>query len=519
MRIKRGLRLIPRRDQSICGMLGTVWLSAIATATFMLPIGTPSLAQNSATTQPEVLSQANSLALCPAQLGAAISAIADRPQFARSRWGILVQPLFAKGSSAALYARDARHYFIPASNAKLVSTAAVLYRLKSQYRIRTSVYRVAAPTGQVVLRVMGRGDPSLTKAELKRLAQQLSQQGIRRIDRLIGDDSYFNGAEINPNWEWGDLQGGYGATVNGLMVNQNAINLQIAPQALGKPLQVQWEDPTEAIGWQMVNTSRTVATNEPEFLDVGRDLSNPTLRLQGQLRVGSATEPVAVSIPDPAQNFLQKFRTALAAEKITLVQTSVTTRPAPQPETEIAFIQSPPLATLLAETNQESNNLYAEALLRTLGKVSANPGNASPLESGLTSIKTTLTSLGVDGTGYHLVDASGLSRLDRVSPEAIVQTLQVMSKVPEASIYRASLAVAGKSGTLRDRFTGTPAQGILQGKTGTIQGAVSLSGYLTPPNYPPLVFSILVNHADTSFANLRGAIDEIVLILTRLKPC
>lgn len=519
MRIKLGHRLIPQMCQPSSGLSGAGWLSAIATATFILPISPPSLAQNPAMMQPEVIAQATSSALCPAQLGAAISAISDRPQFARSRWGILVQSLSSQGSGAALYARDARHYFIPASNAKLLSTAAVLARLKPQYRIRTSVYRVAAPTGQVILRVMGRGDPSLTNAELKRLAQQLSQQGIRRIDRLIGDDSYFNGAEINPNWEWGDLQGGYGATVNGLMVNQNAINLQIAPQSLGKPLQVQWEDPSESIGWQIVNTSRTVATNEPEFLEVGRDLSNSVLRVQGQLRVGSVTEPVAVSIPDPASNFLKQFRTVLASEKIILVQASVTTRPTSQPETEIAFVQSPPLATLLAETNQESNNLYAEALLRTLGKLSANPGTTSPLESGLTSLKTTLTSLGVDGTGYHLVDASGLSRLDRVSPEAIVQTLQVMSKVPEASIYRASLAVAGKSGTLRDRFTGTSAQGILQGKTGTIQGAVSLSGYLTPPNYPPLVFSILVNHADTSFANLRGAIDEIVLILTRLKPC
>jgi D-alanyl-D-alanine carboxypeptidase/D-alanyl-D-alanine-endopeptidase (penicillin-binding protein 4) len=502
-----------------CGLFVTGWLSAIATATVWLPNTAPAWAQSLAHASPQFLAQATGSIICPAQLGAAISAIVERPQFARSRWGIVVQPLSVKGTSPPLYTRDARYYFVPASNAKLLSTAAILYRLKSQYRIRTSVYRVADPTGQIVLRVVGRGDPSLTNAALKLLAQQLSQQGIRRIDRLLGDDSYFNGAEVNPNWEWGDLQGGYGATVNGLMVNQNAIDLQIVPQGLGQPLQVRWENPSEAAGWQIINTARTVAATEPEFLDVGRDLSKPILRVQGQLRVGSAAEPVAVSISDPAQNFLQQFRTALAAEKITVAQAEVTTRPASQSEPEIAFVQSPPLATLLAETNQESNNLYAEALLRTLGKVSVNASNSSPLELGLSNVKATLAGLGVDGSGFILVDASGLARQDRVSPDAIVQTLQVMSKVPESSIYRASLAVAGKSGTLRDRFIGTPVQGILQGKTGTIQGAVSLSGYLTPANYSPLVFSILVNQSDASFSTLRGAIDDIVLVLARLKPC
>jgi serine-type D-Ala-D-Ala carboxypeptidase/endopeptidase (penicillin-binding protein 4) len=470
---------------------------------------------------PTQLAQGNATqAICPAQLNSAVNAILDRPQFRRSRWGVLIQTEAQAGKSATLYTRDAQRYFIPASNTKLLTTAAALTQLKSQYRIRTSVYKVATTNNQTILRVVGRGDPSLSKAELQSLAQQLSGQGIQKIDRLIGDDSYFGGTVIHPSWEWGDLQAGYGATVNALMVNQNAIDLTLFPQKLGQPLRVQWNDPGDAMGWQIVNTSRTVDAKEPEFLEVGRDLGKPILQVTGQLRVGAAPEPVAIAVPDPAQNFLQQFRRALATRKITVVQSIVTATANAEAMTEIAFVQSPPLATLLAETNQQSNNLYAEALLRQIGKVSAAknaPSNA--LEAGLVTLQSILSQLVVSSDSYRLVDGSGLSRHNLVSPEALVQTLQAMAIAPEAKVYRASLPVAGVSGTLQSRFQNTPAQGIVQAKTGTLSGAVGLSGYLNAPSYQPLVFSILVNQSTESTSTLRSAVDEIVVLLTRLRSC
>jgi serine-type D-Ala-D-Ala carboxypeptidase/endopeptidase (penicillin-binding protein 4) len=494
---------------------------ALILFTVALPL--PAIAQASPTVQaPEnlQLTQASPGSnLCPAQLNGAINTVVNRVPFRRSRWGILVQTLATQGKYTTLYDRDGQHYFTPASNTKLLTTAAALTQLKSQYRIRTSIHRVAATNNQTVLRVVGRGDPSLTPKELQSLAQQLSQKGIKRIDRLIGDDSYFGGAIVNPNWEWGDLQAGYGATVNSLIVNQNAIGLTLFPQTLGQPLRVQWDDPTEAAGWQVANTSRTVDAQAPEFLEVGRDFSKPILQIKGQLRVGAESETVTVAVADPAQHFLQHLRRALIAQQIPVGQTLVTTTASSIPEPEIAFVQSPPLATLLAETNQESNNLYAEALLRSLSKIpptnTANPG----LETGLANLKTTLSRLGVDASGYSLVDGSGLSRLNLISPTALVQTLQAMATAPEAKIYRASLAVGGESGTLRNRFRNTPAQGNLQAKTGTLTGAIALSGYVNPPGYQPLVFSILVNQSTEPTPSLRSAIDEIVLLLTQLKSC
>jgi D-alanyl-D-alanine carboxypeptidase/D-alanyl-D-alanine-endopeptidase (penicillin-binding protein 4) len=127
--------------------------------------------------------------------------------------------------------------------------------------------------------------------------------------------------------------------------------------------------------------------------------------------------------------------------------------------------------------------------------------------------------LGVDPESYVIVDGSGLSRHNLVSPEAIAQTLQLMAQTSQARVYRDSLPVAGVSGTLKNRFRNTAAQGNIQAKTGGMTGVSALSGYLNIPGYQPLVFSIIVNQSDQSFATLRQAIDEIVLLLTRLRAC
>ncbi|MGV0024521.1 D-alanyl-D-alanine carboxypeptidase/D-alanyl-D-alanine endopeptidase [Phormidesmis priestleyi] len=447
---------------------------------------------------------------CPSQLPGAIAAILDRPDFARSRWGVLIQS--EKG--ATLYDREAQRYFIPASNTKLLTTAAALHKLGSQFRIRTSVYGVRSQTGWA-LRVAGRGDPTLTDTQLKTLAQQLSRQGIRQVEQLVMDDSYGQGDAILPDWTFGDAQAGYGAPVNSLIVNENAIGLSLIPQAIGQPLRVQWDDPNEGKGWRIENNSVTVAANAPESLDVGRDLSQPILKVRGQLRVGAASESVSVAIVNPAQNFLQHFRQALASEKITVKQAIVVTRPGAIAGSEVAFVESPPLSAIIKTTNQDSNNLYAESLLRMLGA----KGNTTTIGQGMTTLTTTLRTLGVNSSSFLLVDGSGLARQNLVSPQALVQTLQAMAKHPAANIYRSSLSTAGVSGTLQNRFQGTAAQGIVQAKTGTLTGVTALSGYLTPPGYSPIVFSLIVNQSTNSATVQRDAIDEVVLLLTRLRSC
>jgi D-alanyl-D-alanine carboxypeptidase/D-alanyl-D-alanine-endopeptidase (penicillin-binding protein 4) len=471
-------------------------------------------------------------AICPAQLGGVINAIlqgrhseiAKRPQFLRAHWGISIQTLSTRDGGSTLYATNAQHYFLPASNLKLLTTAAALRKLGSQFRIRTSVYGVGSSL-VAALRVQGRGDPSLTDAQLRVLAQQLRRQGVRQVNQLIGSDDYFRGPILNPSWEVEDIQADYGAPVNSLILNQNAVELKLHPQAIGQPLRVEWANPIEAKSWRIDNSAIAVAATEPGSVNVSRDLGRPVIQISGQLPVNSEPESIAVAVPDPAQHFLRHFRQALLAQQISVNQTQVAPSRA-MGERELAAVDSPPLAQLLVETNQESNNLYAESLLRTLG---IDPEESLPnrskvtmdsaTERGLAVVKTTLTGLGVNPEGYVMADGSGLSRHNLVSPEALVQTLKAMAKLPEAATYRASLPVAGVSGTLQNRFRNTPAQGILHAKTGTLSGVSALSGYLNSPNFQPLVFSILVNQSDQPSPVLRQAIDEIVLLLTRLRSC
>ncbi|HEY9727512.1 MAG TPA: D-alanyl-D-alanine carboxypeptidase/D-alanyl-D-alanine-endopeptidase, partial [Chroococcales cyanobacterium] len=169
--------------------------------------------------------------ICPAELATAIDAAIERPPLHRARWGILIEPLSLGARSRVLYSHNAERYFIPASNAKLLTTAAALRQLSSGFKIRTSVYDMGAG----VLRVLGRGDPSLTDVQLRELAQQLKHQGIREIKHLLVDTSYFQGDVVNPNWEWEDVQSYYGAPVSSLILNQNAVDLTLSPQQPGQP--------------------------------------------------------------------------------------------------------------------------------------------------------------------------------------------------------------------------------------------------------------------------------------------
>lgn len=454
--------------------------------------------------------------VCPAQLGDRVSAIVNRPEFARLRWGILIQTQ-SPDPPTTLAAHDAERYFIPASNAKLLTTAAALTQLGSEFRIRTSIYQVDATASGVVLAIVGRGDPSVTDAELRQLAQQLSDRGITTIDQLIADDHYIRGETANSTWEWEDIQAGYGAPASSLMLNQNRINLTLVPQAVGQPLRVEWETPTAGRGWQIDNQSQTVEATAPEFLQVGRDLTRPVLVVRGQLRVNAAPEPVAVAVTQPSQNFLDRFRQILTAQQIRVHQVAIAPTAVSANLPEVAAIESPALASLIQVANQRSNNIYAEAILRSLG--ATNPDATSHLDAGLAALNLALTRLNISPDSYHLVDGSGLSRRDLVSPVALVQTLQAMARSPYATVFRDSLAKAGESGTLRNSFRNTPIQGRLRGKTGSLTGVTTLSGYFDPAHYSPLVFSILVNQANTAIDDATNAIDEILLLMAQLQDC
>ncbi len=466
--------------------------------------------------------------LCPAQLTPAIQAILNRPIWQRSHWGVLIEQIGSSSDSLTVsFAHNAEQYFTPASNVKLLLTAAALHRLGADFRIPTVVYAVKAQPQQTVLMISGLGDPTLADKELEDLAQQLSQAGIRQVDQLIADDRAFQDSTLNETWAIEDLSAGSIVPISSLMVNRNVVPLRATSQKVGEPLQLNWLNAEDAGRWRVVNQTWTVAIDAPEFVHV--QVSDNQLTLKAALAVGSEPETIDVPVPNPTRYFLERFQLALAQHQIQVIKTT-TAQDVGRAEiapTAIAKVESPPLRTLITEINQHSDNVEAEALLRVLGTQYKSEGQASETlttaEKGVAAVQQALTEMGVDPQTYQLVDGSGLSRQNLVSPQAIAQTLSAIANSPNAEVFRNSLAKAGESGTLASRFAGTEAVGRVWGKTGTLTGIAALSGIIQSsnpqPHESPLVFSILVNQSEQPSAAIRQAIDEIVLLLVRLHHC
>lgn len=455
--------------------------------------------------------------ICPAELPTAIDSIIADPLFERARWGILVQPLM---SQRPLYSHNGDRYFIPASNVKLLTTAAALLKLGSQFRIRTSIYGTMSSPNVTSLRVVGRGDPTLTSDDLQELAQQLLAQGVRRSQLEVAE-GYLKGPALHPSWEWDDIYAYYGAAANSLILNQNTFTLTLVPQRFGQLVKIIGSDPIAMGQWRIENQAVTATAGTPYGVEISGVLGQPVLKVTGELAIDEPPDVWNLAIADPSRYFLESFHRILLQTGITVEQARVTsafpghgireqTSLAASVDSwgvELAAVESPSLAKLVQETNRSSNNLFAEVLLQLLG------------DGGFDTVKQELAALGVAPDSFLVVDGSGLSRHNLVSPEALVQVLRLMTQTTVARAYQQSLPVAGVSGTLKRRFQGTSLQGNMQAKTGTLNGVTALSGYLTPPNYQPLVFSILLNQSNQSAALGRAAIDKIALLLERLSYC
>jgi D-alanyl-D-alanine carboxypeptidase/D-alanyl-D-alanine-endopeptidase (penicillin-binding protein 4) len=174
----------------------------------------------------------------------------------------------------------------------------------------------------------------------------------------------------------------------------------------------------------------------------------------------------------------------------------------------LATLPSPPMRDLIAATNIPSENFYAEMLLKALG---AHYGANGSTAAGVAVVRATMATFGVHP---RLTDGSGLSRLDRTTPRQVVRLLQRMDGQDTATTWRASLPVAGRSGTLRKRMRSTAAAGRCAAKTGTLIGVSALSGYCTTTGGVRLAFSFLENRVCASCA--KKVEDRMVSVLARL---
>jgi len=452
----------------------------------------------------------------PDALRRALERILDRPAFAPAFWGIEVRSL---KTGRVLFARNADKNFRPASTLKLVTTAAILDALGPDARLRTTVETtgrldgLGRILGDVFL--VGRGDPSLFSgptsgsgaiAPLPELAEALRAAGVRRIEgRVVGHEGAFTGDRRGSDWAWEDLTWSYGAEVSALSLNDNSVDLRLVPgERPGDPAVLEAEPRSSY--YAVVSTVATAPAGTKKELTLARDAGGNRIRLAGSLPLGETWEG-KVALEDPALYAATVFGELLEARGIRVAGAAATSsEPRPVASRVVAAHDSPPLVEMLKVVNKESQNLHTEMLLRLLGQRAKGEGSVA---MGHEAARAFLARMGVPGEGWGLEDGSGLSRSDLVSPHGLVALLVAMDRHPYAEAFKESLAVMGVDGTLKDRLRGTPVEGRILAKTGTLKRANALAGYATTPSGERLAFSIVVNNHTVPGREAVAAIDEI----------
>ena len=468
--------------------------------------------------------------------------IAASPAARTAFWGIRIVDL---ASGKTLYEANPDHFFVPASNTKLFTTAMALERLGPDFAFRTRIVADGPPDaeGRIhgALRLVGGGDPNLSAraipyrigpttgnatgnplAAIADLADQVAARGVKRIEGdVVGDDTWYVWEPYAVGWSIDDPRSDDGPAISALTLNDNTLTLSIRPgAAVGDPAVLTVNPPVEY--YLLENRIRTVAAGGDRRVRMERIPGSRDVRLWGTLPLRDGGQEMLLGIDDPALYAAAALRQALEERGIA-VGGSIRTRhlypdqaiePAPAPAEELglelASRISAPLLEDLRITDKVSQNLHAELALRAVGRARRGIGS---FEVALEEEKAFLAEAGIEPGAYNLLDGSGLSRLDLVTPAAVVKLLRYMYDSPARDNWISLLPVGGQDGTLATRFGDGAAAGHIHAKTGSLSHVSALSGYAEKPGGQWVAFSILVNNYNGSAAEVRGVMDGICSLI------
>lgn len=466
-----------------------------------------------------ILSVAAILAIAPVEQGATQVRPAALPTVAQSlqtrveavlarvgpgvRFGLFVAD--ERGAEMIAIAPDQR--FIPASNTKILTTAAAFATLPGSdapdVAGGASVRLDGGRVPHVVL--TGHGDARMSSAPdcvadcLATLADAVAAR-TRVVRDVVGDETLFPDERWSPGMSWNNLSGRSGTAASALSLDDNEFVLRVLPGAVGAAPRV------EASSYYTVENRARTSSASNAALNFDRLPGSRVVRLSGTIGAGAGAQLIRLAIDNPAHYAAWRLRTLLEARGVR-VTGAVATRHRPlssvddpalrgaappmrPPQTPaLARLVPPPLAADLLLTNKVSQNLHAELLFRRVGRIA---GTGS-IADGRAAVAAMLARAGVPRTAWDISDGAGMSTYNRLSPRGMTTFLRWTQVQPWGAAWRATLPVGGVDGTLGRRFVGTPLQGRVFAKTGSLNATSALSGFMTARSGRTLAFSMFAN--------------------------
>lgn len=400
------------------------------------------------------------------------------------------------------YSRNPDTAVIPASNGKLAISAAGLDTFGPSHTFKTYLVREGSD-----LWIIGTGDPALGDPKIAESygrtptsvfddwADALVRRGVKEIPgRLMYWDGAFDEQLVHPNWNRDFLVDWYAAPVSGLNFNDNCIDVTAYPTEAGQPARLEIVPPASP-AYELVNQSVTNGEGEPA---IERAPAAPSFTVKGGIKEKTSLE--SKPITDPGRFLAESFRSHLARRGIEVRGETVRATTLPFGATgpmydRIVAIHESSMRDVLNRINKNSQNLFAEAMSKSLGREmmyrrgESEPGSWS---RGEEATKLFLWRNRINPGQYVAVDGSGLARENRVTARLITDLLLVMDKHPAGQMWRESLAIGGRDGTIAKRMKDI--EGKVQAKTGYIGGVRALSGYVTTKRGKRLAFSFIYNN-------------------------
>ncbi len=447
-------------------------------------------------------------------------------RLARDRTGIAV----VSGDGTELFARHATRPVAPASTLKLLVAASALDALGPGYRFETRFAANAAMVDGTLagpLWLVGGGDPTLTSHDLRGGVGALQRGGLREIAGALDvDASAFAGPEQNPHWDPTDLDEDYAAGTSAISLDSEVVNFVVRPGSVGDAARVRTDPRDLAIGWH--GSIRTSPAGAGTLVSIDR--SPVVAPLPGPTRVAPAADSPPRTIYDLdghieagiEQHYYKPILgmpgyaggavAAMLADRGIGLAGGWASAPVPFGAVTLWSHRSRPLVDLVHVMLVESDNHFAETLLRTLGE---GDGRAGTDAGGIAFERTELAKLGIRYRRLTLYDGSGLAPSDRVEPIMLARLLSAAARMSAGSAFVADLPRVGIEGTVKNHDLHA-ALGRTRAKSGHIAGVNGLAGYVATMHHGRIAFAFVVNDPDANEDVIYHEEDDALDALARM---